>query len=75
VLASLSLSLWESAVLAGLFVGQLALGGMLHTRWRDSGWAGTELFVFASVYVVLALGAFLHARVVLVRLVDELKRR
>jgi len=75
VLASMSLSLWESAVLAGLFVGQLALGGMLHTRWRDSGWAGTELFAFASVYVLLALGAFLRARVVLVRLVGALKWR
>jgi len=75
VLASMSLSLRESAVLAGLFVGQLALGGMLHTRWRDSGWAGTELFVFASVYVLLALGAFLRARVVLVRLVGALKGR
>src|SRR5882762_4577735 len=73
VLASMSLSLWESAVLAGLFVGQLALGGMLHTRWRDSGWAGTELFVFAAVYVVLALGAFVRARVVLIRLVGALK--
>ncbi|PYN18070.1 MAG: sodium:proton exchanger [Candidatus Rokuibacteriota bacterium] len=75
VLASMSLSLWESAVLAGLFVGQLALGGMLHTRWRDSGWAGTELFAFASVYVLLALGAFLRAGVVLVRLVGALKWR
>jgi len=73
VLASLSLSLWESALLSGLFVGQLALGGMLHTRWRDSGWAGTELFVFAAVYVVLALGAFVRARVVLIRLVGALK--
>jgi cation:H+ antiporter len=67
VLASMSLSLWDSAVLAGLFVGQLALGGMLHTRWRDSGWAGTELFVFASVYVLFALGALLRARIVLAR--------
>ena len=67
VLASMSLSLWDSAVLSGLFVGQLALGGMLHTRWRDSGWAGTELFVFASVYVLFALGAFLRARIVLAR--------
>jgi len=46
---------------------------MLHTRWRDSGWAGTELFVFAAVYVVLALGAFVRARVVLIRLVGALK--
>jgi hypothetical protein len=48
---------------------------MLHTRWRDSGWAGTELFVFAFVYVLLALGAFLRVRVVLVRLVRALKWR
>ncbi len=75
LLASLSLSLRESALLAGLFVGQLTLGGMLHTRWRDSGWAGTELFVFASVYLLFALGAFLRARVVLVRLVGALKWR
>jgi len=75
VLASMSLSLWESAVLAGLFVGQLALGGLLHTRWRDSGWVGTELFVFASVYLLFALGAFLRARVVLVRLGGALKWR
>ena len=62
VLAGLSLSLSESGLLAGLFFGQLALGGLLHTRWRDSGWAGTELLVFAALYVVLAVGAFLRAR-------------
>jgi len=75
VLASMSLSLWESAVLAGLFVGQLALGGLLHTRWRDSGWAGTELFVFASVYLLFALAAFLRARVMLLRVGSALKWR
>ncbi len=61
VLASVSLSLSESGVLAGLFFGQLALGGLLHTHWRDSGWAGTELLEFAALYVVLAVGAFLRA--------------
>jgi cation:H+ antiporter len=71
VLASMSLSLRESAVLAGLFIGQLALGGMLHTRWRASGWADTELFVFAAVYVVLALGALLRAGAAVRRLAER----
>jgi cation:H+ antiporter len=62
VLAGSSLSLSASGLLAGLFFGQLALGGLLQTRWRDSGWAGTELLVFAALYVVLAVGAFLRAR-------------
>jgi hypothetical protein len=48
---------------------------MLHTHWRDSGWAGTELFVFASVYLLFALGAFLRTRVVLLRLVGAMKWR
>jgi cation:H+ antiporter len=75
VLAGLSLSLAESGLLAGLFLGQLALGGLLHTRWRDSGWAGTELFVFAALYILLAVGAFLRARGVRVWLVRHLGRR
>ena len=61
VLASLSLTLSESAVLAGLFLGQFVVGGLLHTRWRHLDLAGTELFLFAVLYVVLALGAFLRA--------------
>lgn len=75
VLASMSLSLWESAVLAGLFIGQLALGGMLHTRWRDSGWAGIELFMFAALYISVAVGALLRARGSVSSLLAHLKRR
>ncbi len=75
VLASMSLSLSESAVLAGLFVGQLVLGGMLHTRWADSGWAETELFVFAALYVLLGLGALVRARATLAALVAYLRQR
>jgi cation:H+ antiporter len=61
VLASLSLSLWESAVLAALFLGQLVVGGLLRTRWRDLELAGTELFLFAMLYLVFAVAALVRA--------------
>jgi cation:H+ antiporter len=62
VLASLSLSLLESAGLAALFLGQLIVGGVLNTRWRHLGLGGIELLLFAVLYVVLAAAALWRAK-------------
>lgn len=62
VLASMSLSLTESAVLAALFIAQLVVGGVLRA-WLHNGSAATrELFAFGAVYLVLAIGAIVQAR-------------
>lgn len=65
VLLSLSLSLKESAVLAGLFVAQLAASGFLRAGLHRSGAADAELVAFAALYVALgiaALGLAWHRR-------------
>ena len=62
VLASMSLSLRESAVLAGLFIAQLVVGGVLRAGFHNGGAATAELFVFGVVYLVLAIGAIVRAR-------------
>ena len=61
VLASLTLSLWEAALLAGLFVAQLALGGILRAGLHSSDAASAELYVFSVAYVVLAIALLIRA--------------
>lgn len=62
VLASLSLSLRESAVLAGLFIAQLVVGGVLRAGFHNGRAATAELFVFGLVYLVFGIGAIVRAR-------------
>ena len=54
VLASLTFSIGEAAVLAGLFFAQLIVGGVLRTAFRASGAGETELVLFSAAYIVLA---------------------
>lgn len=71
VLASMSLSLSESAWLAGLFTAQLVIGGLLRAGLHDPGAATVELFFFAALYVVLGVWLLLGARRTITRLVRE----
>jgi hypothetical protein len=61
-LASLSLSLKESGVLAGLFLAQLVASGVLREALHRSAAADAELLAFSVLYVVLGLGALGLAR-------------
>jgi cation:H+ antiporter len=65
VLASLTLELGESALLAGLFLAQFIAGGVLRTVLHDAAGGETELIVFSIVYVLLSLVFALRARSVL----------
>ena len=62
VLASLSFHLGEAALLAGLFVLQLVLGGVLRAGLHDPGAASIELFAFAALYILLGLAQLWRAR-------------
>ncbi len=69
VLANLTLSLRESALLAGLFFAQLVLGGVLRAGLQDPGAASMEMFAFSALYLVLGLGVLVRARRAVARLV------
>ncbi len=62
LLASMSLSLSESAVLAGLFTAQLIVGGALRAGLHNASAATVELFAFAALYVALGTWSLLRAR-------------
>jgi cation:H+ antiporter len=62
VLASMSLSVVESGLLAGLFIAQLVLGGVLRTALHNAQGGETELTLFSVVYVILSLIFLYHAR-------------
>jgi cation:H+ antiporter len=62
VLASLTLELGEALLLAGLFVAQFVLGGLLRTSLHNVGGADVELLVFTVVYMVLSLIFLVRAR-------------
>jgi len=62
VLARLRFGLRDAALMAGLFMAQLALGGVLRAGVRDSAAASAELFWFAGLYLVLAAWYFWRAR-------------
>ena len=68
VLAGLSFSLREAALLAALFVGQLVLGGVLRAGLHNADAASAELFGFAGLYLVLAVWQLWRARNVLSKL-------
>jgi cation:H+ antiporter len=65
VLASLSLELGESVLLAGLFLAQFIVGGLIRTGLRDTGSGETELIVFSIAYILLSLVFAVRARGVL----------
>ena len=54
LLARLSFSLGQATLLAGLFVGQLVLGGVLRAALHNVDAASAELFWFTGLYAVLA---------------------
>jgi len=65
VLASLSLELGESALLACVFLAQFIAGGVIRTVLHDAAGGETELIVFSIVYVLLSLVFMVRARRVL----------
>jgi cation:H+ antiporter len=65
VLASLSLELGESALLAGLFVAQFIAGGVIRTALHNATGGETELIIFSIVYMLLSLVFAVRARGVL----------
>jgi cation:H+ antiporter len=54
VLATMSLTLRRSALLAGLFLLQLAMGGVIRIAWGSAGGAMDELLIFSVFYLLLA---------------------
>jgi cation:H+ antiporter len=54
VLGNLAFDLSEAALLAGLFLAQFILGGMLRTTLGNTAGADQELVVFSIVYLLLA---------------------
>jgi cation:H+ antiporter len=62
VLASLSLSLLESALLAGLFTAQLLAGGILRAALHNAAGGEAELLLFTALYIVLSIPFLFQAR-------------
>ncbi len=62
VLASLSLSLLEGGLLAGLFIAQLVAGGVIRAGLRDAATGEAELLVFSLIYIVLSVLFMFQAR-------------
>jgi cation:H+ antiporter len=62
VLASLSLSLLEAGLLAGLFVAQLTIGGLLRAGLRNIQGGETELIIFSALYLLLSVLFLFRAR-------------
>jgi cation:H+ antiporter len=65
VLASMSLSLLEAALLAGLFTAQLIVGGVLRAGLHNAQGGEMELIIFSVVYVLLSLVFLYQARRIL----------
>ena len=62
VLASMSLSLFEAALMASLFIAQLVIGGLLRTSLHNAAGGEVELIVFSVVYLLLSLVFLYQAR-------------
>jgi cation:H+ antiporter len=75
VLASLSFSLVEALLMAGLFIAQLVLGGVLRAGLHDQQSGTVELYAFSILYVVLSLVFLARSRDVLTSLVRKLPQR
>lgn len=67
VLASLTFSLGEAALLSSLFAGQLVAGGVLRAALGNGSAGDAELFAFTVLYVVLAVWKLRQARPVIGR--------
>ncbi len=65
VLASMSLSLFEAALMAGLFIAQFVIGGLLRTSLHNAAGGEIELTVFSIIYVLISLVFLFQARRVL----------
>lgn len=55
VLASMTFGLAEAALLAGLFLTQLVLGGVLRAGLQQAGAAGAEMLGFTALYILLGI--------------------
>lgn len=75
VLASLTFSVAEAGLLAGLFFAQLIIGGVLRTALRATGAGETELLLFSLAYIVLAAVELFRARHGLIDRVRTLRGR
>lgn len=62
VLANLSLELIEAALLAGLFLAQFLLGGVMRTGLHNTAGADQELLLFTLIYLVLSAVFAFRAR-------------
>jgi cation:H+ antiporter len=62
ILASMSLSLLESTIMATLFTAQLVLGGVLRTALHNAQGGEVELIAFSILYVLLSLVFLYQAR-------------
>jgi cation:H+ antiporter len=62
VLASLTFSVTEAGMLAGLFAAQLVIGGVLRAALQDPATADAELAAFSALYVALAAWQLVRAR-------------
>jgi cation:H+ antiporter len=62
VLASLSLSLLEAGLLAGLFTAQLVAGGVVRAGLHDAAGGEAELLIFSLIYILLSLLFMFQAR-------------
>src|SRR5207248_2104193 len=71
VLASLSLELGEAVLLAGLFLAQFVLGGVLRASFHNAVGADIELVIFSVVYLLLSLVFAVRSR----RTIGSLLRR
>lgn len=67
----MSLSLSEGALLAGLFIAQLGIGGALRAGLHDASAATVELFAFAALYIVLGVWSLVRARHAITRFLRD----
>jgi cation:H+ antiporter len=72
ILASLTFTLAEAGVLAGLFFAQLVLGGIARTLLGAAGAGEFELLAFSALYGVLAIIQLYRTRNIMV---DLIRRR
>jgi cation:H+ antiporter len=62
VLANLSLELMEAFLLAGLFLAQFVLGGLLRAALHNRVGADQELVIFTVIYIILSIVFAVRAR-------------
>jgi len=75
VLASLSLTLVEAALLGSLFLAQLGISGFLRAGMHSDEAAATELLWFSIAYLALAVFFFVQSRTTVARYLGHWRRR